>query len=104
MKNLHPFSYMNKSLKQLLKLIRNVTDDAVSASTARLVATVGTVPSNEVLAQKSTPAEAIAAVHHFASSIEKQHVSVDLDPTFLTCVVACVSSTARGFPSSCIFK
>ncbi|XP_053625370.1 uncharacterized protein LOC128683592 isoform X2 [Plodia interpunctella] len=53
--------------------LANFDDDAVSASTARLVATVGTVPSNEVLAQKSTPAEAIAAVHHFATSIEKQH-------------------------------
>ncbi|XP_060801194.1 uncharacterized protein LOC106132186 [Amyelois transitella] len=60
--------------------LANFDDDAVSPSTARLVATVGAgVPSTELLGQKSSPAEALAAVHHFASIIEKQHVRYDND-------------------------
>ncbi|XP_063838957.1 uncharacterized protein LOC135088008 [Ostrinia nubilalis] len=45
-------------------------EEAVSASTARLLAGAG-APSLDVLGPASAPAEALAAVHYFASAIEK---------------------------------
>lgn len=48
-------------------------EDAVSPSTARLM--MASVQSFELLGQTSMPVEALAAVHFFASSVEKPHVN-----------------------------
>lgn len=49
-------------------------EDAVSPSTARLM--VAAVQSFDVLGPSSVPVEALAAVHYFASTIEKPQASI----------------------------
>lgn len=51
-----------------------MAEDAVSPSTARLI--TGAVTSVDVLGPQSAPVEALAAVHYFATSIDKPPTSV----------------------------
>ncbi|XP_072937241.1 uncharacterized protein [Epargyreus clarus] len=61
--------------------ISNFSGDAVSASTARMIAP--SMHSVEVLGANSMPAEALAAVHYFAAAIDKPgHKRASTSPPF----------------------